>query len=86
MAKISLCEFDTSNMPIGNTVNHKKIYDNHSHFLVIFIVICVTVWFLCAHTLMTSIYFILEDPILKRTSVTYLIFMFRLMFIFRILI
>jgi len=73
-------------MSIGNTVNHKKIYEDHSHFLVIFIEICVNFWLLCAHPLMTSIYFILEDPTLKKTSVTYLIFMFRLMFIFRILI
>ena len=45
-----------------------------------------TVWLLCAHTLMTSIYFILEDPTRKKTSVMYLIFMFRLMFNFRIFI
>ena len=43
-------------------------------------------WLLCAHPLMTSINFILEYPTLKKTSVTYLNFMFQLMIIFRILI
>jgi hypothetical protein len=42
-AKTSFREFHTSNMQIGNTVNHKQIYDDLSHFLVIFIEICVTV-------------------------------------------
>ena len=83
-AKTSLRGFDTSNMPIGNTVNHKPIYDHHSHFPVIFIENCVTVWLLCAHPLMTSIYFIVEDPTLMKTTVRHFIFMYRLMFIFRI--
>ena len=52
------------------------------HFLVIFIDIYVTGWLLCAHPLMTSINFILEESTLNKTSVTYLISMFRLMFIF----
>ena len=72
-------------MPIGNTCNHTQIYDDYLHFFVIFIEICVTVLLLFSHPLMTSIYFIFEDPTLNKTSETYLIFMFRLMFIFRIL-
>ena len=71
---------------IGYTGNHKQICVDHLNFLVIFIEIYVTVWLLCAHPLMTSINFILEDPTLKKTSVTYLFFMFRLVFFFRMLI
>jgi len=87
-AKIVLRNSDNSNMTIENTVNHKLIYDDNSHFLVIFIEICVTVSILCAHTLMTNIYFILDYQTLKKTLVTHLIFMFRadVFFFFRILI
>ena len=52
------------------------------HILDIFIEIQVPVSLLCAHPLMTSINFILEESTLNKTSVTYLISMFRLMFIF----
>jgi len=41
--KTSFRVFDTSIMPIGIIVNQKQIYEYHSHFLVIFIEIYVTV-------------------------------------------
>jgi len=73
-------------MPIGITGNNKKNYVDHLNFLDICIKIQVTVSLLRAHPLVTSINFILEDPTLKQTIITYLIFMFSLMFIFPVLI
>ena len=72
-------------MPIGFTGNNKKLSSSFA-FSRNFKEIQGTVSLLCAHPLMTNINFFLEDPTLKKTSVTYLIFMFGLIFIFRILI
>jgi len=73
-------------MPIGNTDNHKQIYVDHLHFLVIFYCnLGNRLSFMCSPPL-KSINFIVEDRTLKKRSVAYLIFMCRLIFIFRILI
>ena len=72
-------------MLIGNDLfvfKYRLGVNKYIQFLIIFIEIYLSVWILCARTLMTNI---LEDSTLKKTSVTYLIFRFQLMFFFRIL-
>ena len=78
----------TTNMQIGNDtfafkypVTCKKKFKIHINF----IDINVNVWLLCAHHIMSSKSFIHEDLTVNKMSVTHLVFMFQMTFIFRIL-
>ena len=77
----------TTNMQIGNDsfvfkypVTCKKNFKIHIHFIEINVNVCI----LCAHHVITSIILHTRSPV-NKISVTHLVFMFRLTFIFRIL-
>ena len=76
---------DTSIMQIWNTGIHLQIYFYLLYFPIIHIEIWVNVWLLFAHPLMTSIIFHIRGPDTQENVRYILDFMFRLMFIFRVL-
>jgi len=54
--------------------NTRLSVNKHFKFLIIFIEICVTVWLLCAHPLMSSLIFLIRRTSTQEKSVTYMIF------------
>ena len=80
-------EIITSNMQIGNDlfVLKYRVTCNQKFQKTIFIEINVKFCHLCAHHVMTYIFFHTRWPNFNQMSVTQLVFMFQLIFIFRIL-
>ena len=78
---VRTCRLETNSLCLITRLRVNKNFYN----LIIFIEINLNVWYLCAHPVMTSITFILEDLTVNKNSVTHLVSMFQMISFFRIL-
>ena len=75
------CRLETTSLCLNTPLLVNKKFPNSHYFIEINVNVCL----LCAHHVMTSIIFILEDLTVNKKSVTNFVFMFHMNFIFRIL-
>ena len=74
------CRLETTLLCLNTGLSVNKYFKIHINFIEINVNVCL----LCAHHVMTSIILYTREPV-NKNSVTHLVFMFQLTFIFRIL-